>query len=891
MYAPPLYVVRKFKFREIVVSQFDLHFDKKQEKKYLIKQNDSQMLRQIRLITKNISKYNPYIVFVDIRGSKSDKENLEKLIREGFNINDKHYVLSERSASMTRNGILSYVDETLSEELSERIGLGVEVKKTVLSKYMAYRGLSLSSCHCIENWLPKIIVIPDYKRTIKNQNIKYVVDEETEYTTEDGETRIWKQKNIENDVVDLEINAFDGMGIMHPAIAEQLRVLLGLDEVPTTIQVRLPFIKGLVHQLDYSVYLKEHNVKYITDIWGWKHNVDDIMIIMTESMYKGYKYFNLTNTHKDWEDYWVNFKKYQYCFGVAKWNFTIEEEPIYTRANYQILQDLELSQSDFAKLYQDSIDWINKVVYDNPFYTYCFLGLRYDKQHALNDYVQSILYNSDMIKEESVRNYLISLFRKYVDDMKCGKIYLKSTFKFLCPDLIMFLQYLTDGIVPIEGSLQSDEFWSKGKNGVYNGEYALERNPHLAQSEHAILKAVQNDDINRWCSHLTNVAMVNCNSILTARLSGADFDGDLVNVVNNKIFLKGINRDLPIVIDIEDKITSLEEDVTLDNQVKLVMRTLHSLIGETSNCATCYYNKNVFYKNEDGEYVDENGNLTDTPVIDTKRRSKYLHYIDLLSIVNGKNIDFSKTGVMMNIPRHIAKYSKPLPYFMKYAGDYYKTMKKWNYAETNMNYMCYQIEHWEKKVLHGRNSHKIDKDFDYSIMTDRTIIVDRNSDKYKQIEEVFLRFYKEMSELTKEQHKFSNYRVGENMDWIRENYPLLDESLIPDFEFDWNKYYEEYRNECKKICSNPKELANIVVDICYCKYPKKSKKFIWKVASEGILSNLKSSYIPIPLPALDDKGEYEYLGKRFTVKYPEVPTNYVDEAEKIIQCFEEWEEC
>ena len=34
MYAPPLYVVRKFKFREIVVSQFDLHFDKKQEKKY-----------------------------------------------------------------------------------------------------------------------------------------------------------------------------------------------------------------------------------------------------------------------------------------------------------------------------------------------------------------------------------------------------------------------------------------------------------------------------------------------------------------------------------------------------------------------------------------------------------------------------------------------------------------------------------------------------------------------------------------------------------------------------------------------------------------------------------------------------------------------------------------
>lgn len=92
--------------------------------------------------------------------------------------------------------------------------------------------------------------------------------------------------------------------------------------------------------------------------------------------------------------------------------------------------------------------------------------------------------------------------------------------------------------------------------------------------------------------------------------------GDLVLVINEPIMKKGVHRDKPIVIDIEDKITSLAEEDTMENRLALVKRTMNSLIGETSNCATGYLNKVA--KNEE-------------------QKKKYEKYVDLLSIINRKS--------------------------------------------------------------------------------------------------------------------------------------------------------------------------------------------------------------------------------------------------------------
>lgn len=837
MFAPPLYSVRKFPYRDIIECNFNIQFNKKEEKRHIIQQQDNQLFRQIRLITNNYKKYNPYIVFVDIKGGRNNQENLSKLITNGFIINGKKYVISERSASMTRNAILSFIQEDIENELNERIGLGIKIEKTVLSKYVAYRGLMLSSCHCIEDWIPKIIIVPDYIRTIKNQKIKYLIDEKTTYIDkETGEERDWTQKGVETGIMDYDINVFDGTGIHHPNISYQVQERLNSKNIPTSIMWRMPFIKGVTHEVDYTTFYKENGIEFITDIWGEKHSVDDVMIIMTESMYKGMKYFKNTNTVEDWNLYWDKFKKYNYCMGVAKWNFSLEEEPIYTRANYQILQDLELPFKEFIKLARYSTSWIEKIINGDKLYTYSFLGLTMKKHEAVNDYMTALLLNSEMLKEETVRKYLISLFKKYINEMKCGKLWVKSTFKIACPDLIMLLEYI--GGMDINGCLEEDEFYTKNINGVYKGEFLIERNPHLAHSEHVLLNATYNDKIARYCSHLTNICMFNGKSITLPRLNGADLDGDLVLVIDNSIMKKGVIRDIPIVIDIEDKITALEEQYNKKNLLNLILRTINSLIGETSNCATCYWNKNPSTK---------------------EQKEKYLKYIDILSVINGKAIDFAKTGVIFNIPRHIAKWAKPLPYFMKYASPYYSNLKKLAKTQTNMNRLCWTIEKWENEEI--KYKHKF-KDFDYKIMTDPSIGLDE--EKVNQIDKIFAEYRTEIRELAKDQYKFNNYTKYK--DWIQENYPTMSQEEIIGFTFNWQYYYDQYREKCKKVCPDECELANIVAYLCYEKHSKKEKSFMWKVASSGILKNLKKHKADVYLPSLSESGEYEYLGKYYNME-------------------------
>lgn len=142
---------------------------------------------------------------------------------------------------------------------------------------------------------------------------------------------------------------------------------------------------------------------------------------------------------------------------MPKWNFTKQEEPIYTRGNYQILQDLNLDYEQFRSLADYTINWIDNIVNGDIRTTYCFLGMMWDLHNPQTDYVKSILKNPEMLKEKTVRENIIQQIEKYIDDSKCGKLYLKGTFKILAPDLIALLEHI--GGMEVNGCLESNEFW------------------------------------------------------------------------------------------------------------------------------------------------------------------------------------------------------------------------------------------------------------------------------------------------------------------------------------------------------------------------------------------------------------------------------------------------
>jgi len=519
--SPDLYVIRKFGVGYIVSNDYNLQLDMETEKRQYIKQSDNMMFRHIRNITGNKEVFNPYIVFVDCSGYHTKQDILRKLLTEGFYINNQHFCFTERSASMCRNGIIGFIDSSIKDAVDKIITMDIDMEKTVISKYTAYRGLMFSSCFMLEDKLPYIIIIDDYETTIPNQNIKYVDEEEYEWTNpETKEVVTGTKKIIKEGIQDVNISPADGAGMHAPHISKKWADGIGITrKTPCVYMLRMPYIKGLSIEVDFKKFYAEKGITHIKDIWGKEHLVSDIDCIWTKSMYKGYKYFMKNKDYSDWQNYLAKFKEYNHCLGVAKWNFRTEEEPIYTRVNYQYLQTLSINKDEMIAMAEYSKNWIHKILSGDPLYIYKFLGMHSNDTASNNKYMNAILLNPNMLQDVKVKAFLYSLLKKYINDLKIGKIWIHGCFKIAIPDMIMLMEYA--GGMEVKGSLKEGEFYAYGLN---REEYLIDRNPHICPSEHVILNKTNNKDIVKYLGHLENICMLNAYDITMSRLNGCDFD-------------------------------------------------------------------------------------------------------------------------------------------------------------------------------------------------------------------------------------------------------------------------------------------------------------------------------------------------------------------------------
>lgn len=186
---------------------------------------------------------------------------------------------------------------------------------------------------------------------------------------------------------------------------------------------------------------------------------------------------------------------------------------------------------------------------------------------------------------------------------------------------------------------------------------------------------------------------------------------------------------------------------------------------------------------------------------------------------------------------------------MKYASPYYRNKDKFSRSLSNMNRLAWHIEKWQKQFRFKRKYH----DFDYEIMMDRDVPFDK--DKFEKLEHLFNQFCKEMRNI-KDDSSFEHERT-----YYQDYYDDVNWADFINTKINWGFYYDKYLEQAKSICPDPKERANYAVEICYKKYPNKNKKFIWIVAADGILQNLKQQKIILPIEC--DSGKYEYLGRYY----------------------------
>jgi hypothetical protein len=819
------------KTKKVEIHDFkkDVTLSNKDYEDFFVKQQYNHLFRIIKNNKKIENNMIDDVLFIDCKNHKNYMKELEGVLKDGVSINNKMYRYWGKSASMSRQGVLGLVSNEMYKIVEEHAMMEIKFDKTVLSKFEAYKCLLLSSCFCIEEEIPYMIVVPDYTNIIDKVNIKYVDEEiKTYIDKKTGEEKSFVEKVIKEGIKDIENNVNDGAGLCSIEQAKKWQVALELNYTPCAVMLRVPYIKGVTVACDFKSFYKEKGIKQIKDIWGHLHNVEDIDIILTESQYKGYKYFKINKDYSDWTRYISLLKKYNYCIGIAKYNFSHKDEPKMTRCNYQTLQTLDIQTSDLINMSEYTRRWIEKILSGDLLYVLKYLGLG-EETVPDNIYMQSVLLNPQMTNDIKVRSYLYGLLRKTIDEIKIGKIYIQGAFKILIPDIVFMMEYI-GGLEPI-GCLKKGEMYAK----EHNGTYVLDRNPHLSRSEHVLLEAKNNKLTKQWCSHLENICMINSYDITAPRLNGADKDGDLVLVHKDKNYIKGIDNNLPITLDIQDKITAKECPYDRKHITDFVKASLDSRIGEISNCASAYWNK----KPKDEE---------------TKK--KYEDYTCLLSVINGKEIDFVKTGIRWSVPRKIQQGVKPLPYFLKYK---YKNQKKHSYVKSKMNEHCWYIEKWQRKL-------RFNNEF---VNTSHCMInssIDKNEDSLNNIFKEFNRIKKEYKDLKNQE------KMAQNYDKYKDFFDGLSKEEVENTRYDWDKYYNKCRisllkNIGKGIVAE-QELANYMTEIIYNQLNGSYYELLWGICKDGILANLKVNRIkPILVPKeIESNGKStgrEYLGRYY----------------------------
>lgn len=641
------------------------------------------------------------IVYVDFKtlmhrgaGGEAVEDLFRNLYLKGAD-QTVHLVPFDRSASMSRQSVITFINEKWKEELDQRLSMGIfelpkegatPPKKTyALSKYYAYRGLYLSTGRrmkvcanapeareyalCLDE--KSVVVIPDVVDDKGNPAIKVFTEVNPGKPPEYG-LKSYDKKHP------FSVNCFDGEGLISPDYAKRLQAQLG-EENAQSFQIRMPFIKGVLHTVDFLTFFKDEfkidpdgsDKPCILDVFGKKRQISGIKIVLTASMCKVWRYLKDNGEPDPVQWYFKQFYNYDHALYVLRTDTDLSN-PGHVRLNYQFLNTTNLTQEKMNKMVRDSLrDFTHKLETDQEEQRKFLLrgeeepagGSELQEDGDPEEDKQAVKHKTDefgkfgavlkknpsFIHETKIRNMIRGAVEsQYIGAMN-GSIIVNGEHRFLSGDLLYLLRklvycYVTKETVETKetgeahttyitmGQVEGRKKWGKaedfytwlqkgslGRNKRFYAPqreeqsglkwdksrfYAVLRNPHLSRNEQCAMRPYVagleggNNLYEKYFSHLTGVLMLPYASPVAARLGGADFDGDLVKVIDNKVFNESAQQCFTSTALVEIP-SGTESSQTIPKQITFsqIKDVFDSKVGQLSNLAVKFglreYNENV----------------------------------------------------------------------------------------------------------------------------------------------------------------------------------------------------------------------------------------------------------------------------------------------------------
>jgi len=571
---------------------------------------------------------------------------LEQLFKNGIYVQNEtgeeiHFIAFDKSSSMSRKGKISFIVDELVDKLREPLDQGIDFRNICKkskeiqlypSKYYAYRGLYLSDARRVEDERLQlnensVIIIKDPKPF---KPISQVIL--TAVENSDSKSKVAKLEMLEKEVIFDNYAVFDGEGLISPKYARIINDACGF-EGATSFQIRLPFSKGMLHQVDFHAFIKEFlntDSFMITDYLGNERDLMKADVIMPVSMFKCYSWLEEYAKNVGISDpvkfYFDQFKIHKHALYISNTDL-IYGKSDYTKINYQILNTLSLNDKDFEKIIQRQINYsVHPLKYLEKDVTYLEIDdEKYDEDDAYNgeltDFNSAIRAyisdNKDMFYEPHINSSLKSLSDSLKNDLAKGRLLVEGEIRYLSRDLLYFLTSLLkiggekEKAKEIENHiLKKEHFYMPQKNfDKYGAWYPVFRNPHLSRNEQCLLSAWFEADSNkgkndfsdiyyRYFGHLRGILMVPQDSLVPQALGGADFDGDIVKIVFDDCIVNAVKngtykynktkkmyeRALPI-IEIPSLSGAQKECLPKNEYVsyKVIKNTFSNNIGKISN--------------------------------------------------------------------------------------------------------------------------------------------------------------------------------------------------------------------------------------------------------------------------------------------------------------------
>lgn len=799
------------------------------------------------------------------------------MIKKGLIINGKKFVRLMCGASHARKNTVIFCDEDIEKKLKTILKNGMKNIKIALSKYNAYFALSSSATHVVSS--PKICVVPD-KVIYKERLVDWVEEHDN------GDT-------VEEKIVELEFNLWDGMGIITPTYAKKWACELGIDDyIPSAFTIRNAFIKGMVCVFPFhdfaKLVAKKHNI--INDVWG--NQISDVRnydMILTESQFK------LWNAFDSYNQYEQNCINNDLTWGISR--VSPKEEKKYSSTNYQFVQAINLNNDSIHSLCQDTIDWFQNILHMDVMQTILFLsGNSLDDivdegllniSKVKNSVVKLLLLNNNLINDPYVKNTVYNFLSRKINESYLGKLLVKSNFQVMISDPYAFCEYLFD--MPIKGLLNENEHYSYFWNNEGSKNIVAMRSPLTWRSEVNKLHLKSNSKIKKWYKYLNSGIVYNVHGVDCMLAADSDYDYDIVMTTDSKEFVDGAYGGLPITYQKNkvDKVDFNEDKLYLSD-----ISSFNSQIGKVTNYSTSMYCMLAEYeytsdkhqelirrlkicRKEQGSQIDKAKGIIVKPFPSTWVKFQEILSDDTDEEINRKQ--FENSLLITKKPYFMRwlypKYNKKYKQYKNNADTYCSIMfcctfdellkkqdkteeeKKYiisyyndsplNEADCTMNTLCKYME----SVKLNLSNLLTNTYFDYNILMDERYDISEKNELYQKI----LSLYKEFHQ---NKHLFKSTQQS-MCDDLKDKYDDIDFNNLQEM-------YRYYQNKLYDICSNIRLATTIAVDICYRKFPKSQKDFVWNICDYGLYLNVyRKQQDKIYIPVKSGKEDFQYLWESY----------------------------